>query len=934
MRILFLFCFFLTALMADINIVWSQESTAADPHPQVTNIYRITPREGNWHVDLSNDWKLGWRDASTKDLSDIDSVNDWIDVKEPVTVPIALYKAGKLPHPYVNKAIQLHKPNEHKVWYYKKTFTISRPEKSGYAFLSFDGVDHYCRVWLNGKPIGRHEGMFGGPEFEVSSLLRDDKPNELVVTVASANYGYSETFPSRNPGRIIKPWATSGGSGVENFFTYGMWRGVRLDFVEKTHLERPFIRTESLADDHKEAVLLLETEVFCNKHSLEYTLHRWDNHQLVDFSQPISSGVGSNRKHELKIRLVHGDGKIEESFPIHLREGRNWLKKRLTIKNPALWWPNGLGDPNLYQCELELYEDGRRIDAISMNIGIRTITWTESAGERLHDRWGDWQCVVNGQPIFVKGVNWMPADAYLDIPRHRYHWRLSLAKEAGVQMIRVWGPGLQEAEDFYDYCDEFGIMVWQDFPMGNFDTPDWPQDIWEEMVVKSILRMRNRASLAVWCGGNEFNPYSRGNAASSAIIERNVRIFDNSRKLLRTSPDEGAYHAYPDMCPSWYKKRFAAYPYVAESGIHSMASSHWLAEYINPEELPTAYKMWEKDFKDTHPEVVLHFAEYSPGRVPRMLSRASHIIDMTSPGIEDLTLATQLGAEEFYQVMSEGVQANYPVTTGLMPWVFARLWPVISAIQWVDGAGQPVVPYYTMKRTYEPCHVMLDIDRILWKSGETFPIRCKVLQAANQKGFAGRIRARVLNDVYQPLYDATKPLQISDGVSIDTADFEPFRIAGDYKSRIFYIVTELFTADGRLVSRSTYRPRTIAMMEENEFYKKYTTEPIAWPTLQNGPWFKNTVEASPKTRLEVSRNEPRQINPRDFEQTLTIKNAGSFPCPLVMLDVIDPEVVVACSDNFFWLEPGETRTIKAVVHTRDGKETKPADIRVRSWNAQ
>jgi beta-mannosidase len=910
-----------------------QQQPPANDVEQITNIYVVTPRTGSQHFDLSENWQLGWRDDSNKNLTDLETVKDWINVERPTSVPVALFKAGKLPDPYKNLNIKQHKWAEQKVWYYKKAFTVSKLEKEGFAFLSFDGLDYYSRVWLNGKALGKHEGMFGGPEFEVSQILNFDKPNELVVTIASANYGNSDYSP-RNPGRFIKPWATSGGSGVEPFFTFGMWRGVRLDFVSKTHLERPFIRTEKISDDHSEAILIVETEIFSGKHSLQYKLHAWENRQLIDFSNPNSVQKSSETKKELKVRLVHKNQRQEEVFSVQIPEGRSWHKHRITVKNPALWFPNGLGEPNLYRCELELLENGQPVDKIATNIGVRTINWIESAGKRISDRWGNWQCVVNGSPIFVKGVNWMPADTLLELPREKFRWRLQLAKNAGIQMIRIWGPGHQESEDFYDFCDEFGIMVWQDFPMGNFDTPNWLQDIWEEQVMHTIFRLRNRTSLAVWCGGNEFNPYSKGNAASVGIIERNLRLFDETRKFLRTTPDEGSFHAYPDMCPSWYKKRFSAYPYVAETGIHSMASPYWLREYIDPKELPTTYKMWDKEFKNTNPETALHFVEYSPGRVPRMLSRASHIVDMTSPSIEDLTLATQLGAEEFYQVLSEGMQANYPVTTGLMPWVFARSWPVIAGIQLVDGSDQPLAPYYALKRTYEPQHVLLDIDRLLWKSGEQFIVRVKTLNASQQKRFNGNISVQIFDDSYEILYDKKLPINVSNGVAVNQVDFEPFAIPNDYKSRYFYVVTELFDTNGKSVSRSVYRPRTIEAMENPEYYKKFVSAPIAWATLTKGPWLKETIQKSPKTTLKIEKTKPKPVNSRDFEQILTISNTGNVPCPLVILDIASADVVVDCNDNYFWLASGETKTITTTIHARDGKEPKALEVNVRSWNAE
>jgi beta-mannosidase len=395
--------------------VFSQQlPQPANDAEQITNIYVVTPRAGSQHLDLSENWQLGWRDDSNKNLSDLETVKDWINVERPTSVPVALFKAGKLPDPYKNQNIKQHKWAEQKVWFYKKTFTVSKPEKDGFAFLSFDGLDYCSCVWLNGKALGKHEGMFGGPEFEVSQLLNFDKPNELIVTVASVSYG-NPNYSSRNPERFIKPWGTSGGYGLalDPYFTFGMWRGVRLDFTEKTHLERPFIYTEKISNDHSEATLIVKTEIFSGKHSLQHKLHAWHDHQL---SNPSSLLKKTNRKTELKVRLVHKNQTQEESFSIQIPEGRSWHKHRIIVKNPALWSPNGLGKPNLYRCELELLENDQPIDKIATNIGIRTINWTESAGQRISERWGNWQCVVNGSPIFVKGVNWMPGNCLFLLP--------------------------------------------------------------------------------------------------------------------------------------------------------------------------------------------------------------------------------------------------------------------------------------------------------------------------------------------------------------------------------------------------------------------------------------------------------------------------------------------------------------------------------------
>ena len=135
-----------------------------------------------------------------------------------------------------------------------------------------------------------------------------------------------------------------------------------------------------------------------------------------------------------------------------------------------LWWPNGLGDPYLYRASVSLIAAGRALDTIEFDYGIRTIRRLPSAGPKTQDRWDDWQFVVNDRKFFVKGMDWWTNDIFLDLPRDRYEWSLKSAQAAGIQLLRTWGGGIVETNDFYELCDQLGILVWQDFPIGNRQT--------------------------------------------------------------------------------------------------------------------------------------------------------------------------------------------------------------------------------------------------------------------------------------------------------------------------------------------------------------------------------------------------------------------------------------------------------------------------------
>jgi len=703
-------------LIPYLFLVFGSGLVNAQNGPSLWSPYRITPRTGVQHVELSGGWELSHADQPVKSLKDIRQ--DAFQTTVPNSIHWSYFKAGKLPHPYVHKNSEQYKWLDEKAWYYRKTMDVPASARGNHVFLCFDGVDYFSKVWVNDSLVGVHEGMFGGPNVEISRLLRVGDKNDITVEVRAGNWGnragdfeslprnasgerdYSKRggFNPRATGKIIKPWIISGGSGAEMFFSVGMWGGVRLEIVPPFHLERPFLTTVSIANG--QAKLHLSTEIFTQGHSLLERLHPWLNTQL---RHPNEQGYAFKTVVEpvsLTIEFQSaGKTVFTKEISPKLFAGRNWLEQDFTLPNPKLWQPNGLGEPNLYQVRLALKRGGTVVDRLEFPFGIRTLSRVPTAGPRTGDRFENWQFVVNGRKLFVKGMNFTPQDVLLDLPRERYRWSLQAAKAMGVQLIRIWGGGLLETDDFYELCNEMGLMVWQDFPIGNQDTPDYPQEVWEAQVVQNITRLRNHPSLAVWCGGNEFNAYSYGNAATLGILERNLRTFDPTRLFVRTTPDHGAIHAYPDMDPVWYSKSYGQEAWISETGMHSIPEASLFYELVDKAEFTGLGKMWDPNFYKTHPEFIHHFTEYGPGRVPRMLSRASHITDVTDPTIEAISEASQIGAGEFYQVLSEKVQGNYPVTAGLMPWVFKRHWPVI-AIQLMDWFGQAAAPYYFLKRTH------------------------------------------------------------------------------------------------------------------------------------------------------------------------------------------------------------------------------------------
>ncbi|MBD3266506.1 hypothetical protein GF373_07530 [bacterium] len=614
--------------------------------------------------------------------------------------------------------------------------------------------------------------------------------------------------------------------------------------------------------------------------------------------------------------------------------GRSWIDLDFSIRNPKLWWPNGMGNPHLYRVELVLFKDQKESDRIEFDYGIRTLETRPSAGPQTTDRWNDWQFVINGRPLFVKGVNWMPADVLLDLPLERYEWLIDMARNAGIQMFRIWGAGLLETNEFYTMCNRNGIMVWQDFPIANWNSPEYPQDVWEAQIMWNIFRIRNHPSLATYCGGNEFNPYSFGNTTSIGILERALSEFDSTRPFLRTSPDEGSIHTYPDMDPTWYERMYKLVPYISETGMHSITEARSLREIIDESELNDLGNMYSDEFRNNHPEFIHHFVEFNPARVPRMLSRASHINDMAHPKLEQIAEASQIGAGEFYQVVADRMRANYPITTGLMPWVFKRPWPVVAGIHLVDGYGQPSAPYYFLKRTYEPTHVLVKFPHLLWAKGEEVPLPVSVVHSRNTPVYNSKVTLAVMDDTFQTLWKQEATIKtLPSGPSVtDLADFGTFQIPEDMVDDYFVIKAELRDSENQLVSRSVYWPRSLSMMENKKTRESFRRSPKAWPTLKNGPWLKRDI-AKKTTSLSLNLLESGQDSANRSTAKIKVKNIGNVPSFMTTIDITNAKRSFYAADNYFWLDPGEERTMKVSILWRDHNRSN-AKMILDSWNAE
>jgi beta-mannosidase len=405
---------------------------------------------------------------------------EWLPATVPGGVHTDLLALDRIPDPFVGD-------NEKRVqwvaeadWEYHRSFH-AEPEllQEPHIWLVCDGLDTLATVSLNGHELGRTNNMFRQYRWDVKPLLQDDE-NDLRITFASpVRYvaekqairplpGVSQAIPG-GP-YLRKAPCQFGWDWGPQLPPIGIWKDIRLEGYAEA-----LISEVHLSQQHAAGQVTVQAQL-----------------TLKSFTGTSCQAV---------LHLVAPDGQLFETSAIVVKGNESAL--RLVIPNPQLWWPNGYGAQPLYQVRLELRQGDHLLDKKEYQLGLRTLELRQQP-----DEWGrSFTFVVNGLPIIAKGSNWIPADSFPTRITDTYlEMLIRAAAETHQNMLRVWGGGFYEEERFYDLCDRYGILIWQDcifscsaYP---FDDPAFVENVHTE-IIENVRRLRHRASLALWCGNNE-----------------------------------------------------------------------------------------------------------------------------------------------------------------------------------------------------------------------------------------------------------------------------------------------------------------------------------------------------------------------------------------------------------------------------------------------
>jgi beta-mannosidase len=411
----------------------------------------------------------------------------WIPVPVPGDVHRALLEAGRIEDPFYDRNEDKCAWIEDREWWYRMSF--EGPEKppapDERLRLVFHGLDTFATVWLNGEELGKHSNMFREAVFEVGDRVKFGEKNVLAVLFDRPLDHVGEEHPDqwgRNPGRVFmrKAQFGFGWDWGPRLPTVGIWRPVELRRERRATIEGVHFYTMDIDSTGERAAVAARVEV-----------------ERFAADGPLEAAV--------TLTAPNGVPVAECSLVLDGQDSDLTATAYLRVENPRLWWTHDLGEPFLYDLTVDLHQDDV-LDHYESKVGLRTLTLDQSPdpdepGTRF------FRFVLNGVPIFARGADWIPAHSLVGaIPDERYETLISAARDANMNMLRVWGGGIYEHDVFYDLCDSMGLLVWQDFMFACAVYPEEPASFVAEVEAEAryqVRRLRSHACLALLCGNNE-----------------------------------------------------------------------------------------------------------------------------------------------------------------------------------------------------------------------------------------------------------------------------------------------------------------------------------------------------------------------------------------------------------------------------------------------
>jgi beta-mannosidase len=687
-------------------------------------------------IDLNGAWEFqpDWHSPRISQLPNgLFKKDEWLPASVPSTVHTDLMASEKIPDPF-------HRDNEWQVqwvaeigWRYRRVFYVPAEFLSNMAIqLAADGLDTFAAIFINGQQVAETGNMFIPHRFEVKSLLRAGE-NEIEIRFDSpmqraqeseAHYGKLPVVLESYRVYARKAQYSFSWDWGPKLATSGVWRPIRLEGHQHLRIDNLFAEVQRDDDLHHARVLAkIAVEKFTTR-AAEF---------VVEISGPDFHASKQTNTFETNLAV------------------------EFSIDQPHLWWPTGYGEQPLYELKVRARVDGDIVDEQTVRFGIRKLELVrepDAGGETFVFR-------LNNVPIFCKGADWIPSDSFIPRLSHeKYRTLLNMAREANMNMLRIWGGGIYEQKIFYELCDELGILVWQDFMFACGGYPDYPEfvDNVRHEVATVIKQLRNHPCIVVWCGNNEnewlWNMETRrphrempGVSLFEKIIPQICAEHDPTRPYWQSSPfggedpnseSEGDRHQW-NIWSNWVDPAGVTKDrgrFLSEFGFQAPATLSTWKKFLAPEDL------WPQSAVFEHHNKQVEGSE----RLYRFL--AGHV--KMPINFEDFIFKTQIVQAEALKTMVEHWRREKFHTAGTLFWQLNDCWPVSS---WavIDSELQPKAAYWYGRRFFAP--VLLSFKPYgkfieIWVTNDTLStfeaeFVCEVLSFSGEGSLAQRMRVLI-----------------------------------------------------------------------------------------------------------------------------------------------------------------------------------------------
>lgn len=703
-------------------------------------------------ISLNGVWKLKgtasyvpFRDKSMETGKPLEGITSWIDAEVPGGVARALYKAGYIEHPYVDMNSLKCEWIENRWWIYRCEFEGRALGERQRALLHFEGVDYACIVYLNGKKLGEHTGMYEDFTFDITEQYRTQEHLALEVLILHAPDEMGQigrtSQTSTQKSRFNYKWDFS-----TRLVNLGIWQGVELILEEEAALRDPYLHSD--VDEAGRGILEVQTEV---------ALHE----PAALRAEAVCAWEGE----ELCRQTLLGKGMT--------------FQGRLTVDKPRLWYPNGLGKQPLYDVTLTLYSGERVLDQRCFKQGIRHFEMVQN--EQAPEGALPYTIVINGKRVYMKGVNVTPLDhIYGDVLPEAVDYQLRQAAALNANIVRVWGGGLIETEAFYDACDRLGLLVWQEFIQSSSGVDNIPSELpgflelLERTAVHALKVKRNHTALVIWSGGNELMDENR---KPQTIRNKNlsmlgglVQQLDPTRFFVPTSPTGPESHIHPEPGKShdvhgwWqYQGNGRQYSYFgdtdsllhSEFGCDGMSSMQTVCRTLSRRpERPE--RMHDNDLWRFHGD---WWCTYDREKT------------MFGP-VEDIRRYIRLSQwmqAEGLRFILEANQRRKWHNSGSIIWQLSEPWPNLSCTSIVDYYGHPKQAYAWTRKAFAPLHITLDYRRLDYAPGAVFSEKLVALTDPGVQGEA-ELRWQVLGLDGQCFAEQTLRVQLDEAAATPVGD--------------------------------------------------------------------------------------------------------------------------------------------------------------------